>query len=156
MKNLIVLLVSVFLVSQAFAQSPWRVESHTALLTMEYPELSGKGVTLTIDWDPASKCKATIGVIVTTGNSIGTFKRSKRSSEEMTVSIAKKIWKEPTMIAEYTGGVEALFYAPPELIEAMRNSDFANIQIFKKSAIFSFPLAGANNVMDQAKSKCKV
>ena len=156
MKNLIALLVSVFLVSQAFAQSPWRVESHTALLTMKYPELPGKGVTLTIDWDPASKCKATIGVIVTTGNSLGTFKGSKRASEEMTVSISKKIWKEPTMIAEYTGGVEALFYAPPELIDAMRNSDFANIQIFKKSAIFIFPLAGASNVMDQAKSKCKV
>ena len=74
----------------------------------------------------------------------------------MTVSIAKKIWKEPAMIAQYTGGVEVLMYAPVELIEALRNSDFASIQIFKKSAIFSFPLAGANNVMDQAKSKCKV
>lgn len=132
----------------------WKVQDHIALTT-HY--IQGKYVTLNVNWDPASACRPTVGIVVTNDANLGTYKQAKISTENMVVRIDGKEWSTQTMLVTYTSGIDVMSYAAPELIENMRshsNSE-VHVQVYKRSTIFAFPMAGAKNAIDQAKANCK-
>lgn len=151
----LVLLVTLGIQPLAFGQLTWVVKGHIASSTRIFPSVGGRYVTLNVDWDPASQCRSTIGLIVTEGSALGTYKSSKKSSENMVATINGVAYSDSTLIAGYTGGVEAMMYAPEQLLAAMRSASEIEVQIFAKSARFSFPLTGAANAIAQAKANCR-
>lgn len=137
------------------AQTFWETQGHIAKITMQYPQLANnKYVTLNIDWDPGSRCMPTIGVIVTNSTTLGTYNKSQKSSENMMIKVGDRQWRETTIIAGYTGGIEAMAYAQNDLMEALRSADSVEVRIFDKSPVFSFPLSGATTAIDRAKNYC--
>jgi len=139
----------------AFSQSAWEAKGHTATLTRIFPEAKNAYGTAIIDWDPSSKCLPTVGIAITQGSALGSYKRGQKASQNMTVAIKGVQWSDSTVIAEYTGGFEVMMYAPPDLLTAMKSADLIEIAAFKGSMRFGFPLNGAAQAINFAKLKCK-
>lgn len=132
----------------------WEVQGHTAFTSKQ---IGSKYATFQIDWDPSSKCRPTVGTIIMTKKALGTYKKSQKSSEDMEVRIGNLNWNGPTILAGYQNGVEAMFYAPADLISAIKSHDSGNVevQLFKSQGFGSFSLEGASKAIDAAKKACQ-
>jgi len=150
-----ILIISLFYVPAVYCQSFWQVKNHNASVTTQFTGKAFKYAVLNINWDETIGCRPTIGLVLTKTKKLGTFKSIKESSEPMVVSVGNDKWSGKTFIASYTGGTEALFVAPTDLINAMDGEGVIHVRVFQKSAVFEFPLVGAGNAAAKAKINCK-
>lgn len=152
-------LISVFCLSPSpvCANSFWVTEGHTAKITLAYPQAkdSKTAITFYVDWDPSSRCSATIGMItLLKGDSIGKFEGSKKASENLVVTVGGRNWSTETMIAQYSNALDVMSYASTELLGAMANSNSAQFK-FLGSPSFYIPLDGASSAIEAARKNCR-
>ncbi len=149
------LIISLFYLPAAYCQSFWQVKKHNASVTTEFSGKAFKYAVLNVNWDSTIGCRPTIGLVFMKGNVLGTFKAASEASEFMIVSIGNERWSEKTIIASYTGGVEAMFVMPETLVQAFKNSGPIHVKLFQNSPIYEFPLEGAATAIVKAKNNCK-
>ena len=73
----------------------------------------------------------------------------------MTVTVDGKTWSGKTALVRYSNGIEAMFSAQGDLIEALKVSKLARVKVFATSPIFEFPLQGAKMAIESARFNCR-
>ena len=143
----------------AHGEGYWIVDGHTAKISIRFPQAKNPKtmVTFYVDWDPSSRCAATIGMIpLLNGDSLslGKYQGAEKSSENMTVTVSGRSWSNQTMIATYSNALDVMSYAPKDLLNALAYSNSVQFK-FLNSPSFDVPLEGASSAIDAARKNCR-
>jgi len=145
-------------------QSSWTVQASddgtvVARVAMDHRGTTGTTImtVLNVGYGRKNGCQPEFGIAMLKGSGYGSpvGKISPPSTEPITLVVDESRVPTPApFLVKYDNGIEAVFAASPEIVQALVAGTTATVQIVSGTPTFEFPLTGAGAALDAARRQC--
>lgn len=130
-----------------------------ASIAMDHPGASGTTITtlMNVGFGPKGGCQPEIGFAILKGEGYGKIvgKMSPPRTEPVSLKVDQKsVPTQAPFLVKYGNGLEAVFPADRQVVEALAAGTTATVQIVSGTPKFEFPISGAGAAMAEARRLC--